>query len=197
MIVIAVLCGVIALLVITSLLIDFIQSKKSTEDEIDYNFYSADYEENIYEDEKYLELISGEFIRYCDSTTNLTLGIDRETAAGQGSAVEFLVDMIYDIIEGDATGYNKKFSKKYYENNSPKDAFTMQKVYDVIITFISTEKGDDYTKYLYCVEYKIYHNNGTFRRDIGDGSKKQYIMLTDTSGEVLIDSISTAKVTVK
>lgn len=194
---IAVIIGVIVFLLVCAFVIDFIQDKSNEVDDIDYNFYPADFEENIYEDEEYLELISEEFIKYCDSETNVTVGIDKETAQKQGKVVDFLVDMIYNIIEGDCESYNKKFSDEYYKENKPKERFTMQKLYDVTITYLSSENDGDYTKYYYCVEYKIYHNNGTFRRDIGAGSKKQYFTLTDASGELLIDNINTAKLTVK
>ncbi len=193
---IAVIICIIVILIICSVIIDIIE-KNSSDFEIDYNFYPADYDEDIFTDEKYLQLTAEEFIKYHDSTTNITLGIDKESAKSQGEAVEFLVDMIYDIINGDHVSYNNKFSKQYYNNNSPKERFTMQKVYDVTITYISTEDTENYTKYTYCIEYKIHENNGTFRRDIGDGSKKQYITLSDASGELLIDTVSTVRVAVK
>ncbi len=191
---IIIILSILALMLILlgiSLMIDLVESKKSDEFEIDYNFYPADYDENIFEDEKYCELIAGEFIRYCDSTTNVTVGIDTESAISYGDEVDFLARMIYDIINGDHIAYNSRFSDVYYEEHEPKGTFTMQKIYDVKITFMSKKKIDNYTKSYYCVEYKIYQNNGTFRRDIGDGSKKQYINITDENGELLIDSMST------
>ena len=53
------------------------------------------------------------------------------------------------------------------------------------------ERINNYTKFLYVIEYRILHNNGTFRRDIGSGSKKQYFTLTDKQGDFKIDSIAT------
>jgi hypothetical protein len=192
---IIIIVAVICLLLLASVVIDKLENKKRAEESvIDYDFYPADFEENIYDDEKYLSLIEGDFLKYCDSTTNLTVSIDRESAKDHGDAVVFIVDVLYDIINGDHEAYSKNFSNEFYKHNHPKEAFTMQKIYDVTITYISTEKVDDYTKYNFCLEYRIYENNGTFRKDIGDGSKKQYLTMTDRSGELLIDSISTAKV---
>lgn len=194
LILIAVIAVIIALLIISSLVIDKIEEKKNSDnEEINYSFYPADYNENIFEDEEYLALIEGEFMQYCDTRTNVTLGIDKSSAADHGEAVGFIVDMLYDAINGDADAYNTKFSDAYYENSSPKSDFTMQKIYDVTITYVSEEKSEDYTKYFYYIEYKIYHNNGTFRRDIGDGSKKQLVTITDKYGTLLIDSVSTVK----
>ena len=191
--------GVMIVLIGISFIIDAVDKKESDETEIDYNFYPVDYEENIFDDPKYVELTTGQFIMYTDSTTNVSLGITQDNAKEQGSEVKFLVDMIYDIIYGDAEAYNSRFSSKYYETHLPKENFTMQKIYDVRITFVSKsdemENNDDYTKSQYCVEYKIYENNGSFRRDIGSGSKKQYFTLnTYSDGTILIDNISTVNI---
>lgn len=190
----AVVLLAIVLLLICSAVIDKIEEKENTSnEEIEYSFYPADYGENIFEDEEYLSVIDGEFMRYCDLRTNVTSGIDKSSAAEQGGAVEFIVNMLYDAINGDADAYNANFSDTYYEDNSPKSDFTMQKIYDVTITYVSEEKIDNYTRYFYYVEYKIYHNNGTFRRDIGDGAKKQLFTITDRTGVLLVDSVSTVK----
>ncbi len=185
---------VMILLISASLVIDKLQ-KGSTDDElnIDYDFYPANFNENIFEDKKYIELTSEEFIRYHDMTTGIITGINEDSKSSFGKETEFLVDMIYDIINGDHLAYNSKFSNHYYENHLPKSAFTMQKVYDVTISYLSHEQSEDgnYTKFNYILEYKIYQNNGTFRKDIGDGSKKQFVTLTDRSGTLLIDNITT------
>ncbi|MBO7310708.1 MAG: hypothetical protein J6U86_04875 [Clostridia bacterium] len=196
LIAIAIICALIVLLLIASIIIDSIQEKNDIT-EIDYDFYPADYNEDIFNDQEYTQLINGGFIEYTDSTTNLTIGINRETAKEHGDTVEFIVEMIYDIIYGDHISYNKNFSDAYYKSNSPLNTFTMQKIYDVKITYISEESESNYTKYLYCLEYKIYENNGTFRRDIGEGSKKQYVTISNANGELLIDSISTVKTAAK
>ena len=191
LIIIAAIAGIMLILLLASVIIDKIQSKSYEEYEIDFNFYPADFQENIYENQKYSELIAGEFIRFCDSDTNVTVGIDKETAISYGEGVELIVNMLYDAINGDHESYNSRFSDTYYRENSPKEAFTMQMIYDVKITNISEERDGNYTKSYYCVEYKIYQNNGTFRRDIGNGSKKQYFTISNASGEYLIDSIET------
>ncbi len=184
---------VMLLLIVASLIIDSISEKDGGELEIDYNFYPADFNENIFEDEKYIELTAGEFMRYHDMTTGIISGIDENNKSSFGKEAEFIVDMVNDIINGNHTAYNSRFSDIYYSEHSPKSEFTMQKIYDVTISYVSSEKSEDgnYTKFNYVLEYKIYENNGTFRKDIGDGSKKQFITLTDRSGELLIDEILT------
>ena len=160
---------------------------------IDYDFYPVDYSENIFEDEEYLKLISNGFIGY-DDNINFIYDIDKDTAAQHGKPVKLLVDMIYSIVNGDYEGYNSFFSEAYFEKNQPKAPFTMQKVYDVRITYFSTEtitknKQNEYTEYTYKLTYKIYENNGTFRKDIGDGYRVQYITISDRENKFKIDSI--------
>ena len=198
LIIIASVLGVIALLFAASFVIDKYYDNKRDEDNapIDYDFYPADYDENIYNDREYIEKIDNGFIYYTDFSNNVTLGVERETAAEHGDDVAFMVDYIYSIIEGDHSKYNGFFSDAYYESNDSHGEFTMQKLYDVNITKESAEpitEDGDYTKYIFVVEYKIFKNNGTFRNDIGDGSKKQYITVTDRTGELEIDAITTAK----
>lgn len=188
--------GILIILIVASLLIDSIEKNANPDREINYNFYPADFNENIFDDTEYVELIAAEFLKFCDQTNGLTVGITRENAKEQGIEVEFLVEMIYDIINGDNQSYNDRFSDTYYKNNSPKDKFTMQKIYDVTITYVSSEDISDeqtgnYTKSVYSIEYKIFENNGTFRRDIGAGSKKQYFTISDASGKLLIDAVAT------
>lgn len=198
LIIIASVLGAIAVLFGASFAIDKYYDKKNGEENspIDYDFYPADYDENIYNDKEYIEKIENGFIYYTDFSNNITLGIERDNAAEYGDEVAFMVDYVYSIIEGDRAKYNGFFSDAYYENNDKHGEFTMQKLYDVNITKESSEQiteNGNYTKYIFVVEYKIFKNNGTFRNDIGNGSKKQYITVTDRTGELEIDAVRTAK----
>ena len=192
---------ILAVLFVVTYAIDLYNNNKKVveEEPIDYDFYPVDFGENIYEDEEYVELIKYGFISYTDSA--LTLGIEREDAVDFGKDVVFMMEYLYSIIEGDSEKYNAYFSDAYYKRHDRKDAFTMQKLYDVEITKESvttvTDKDVNYTQYRYSLVYKIFENNGSFRNDIGDGAKKQYITFTDRDGELLIDDISIAKIIVQ
>ena len=160
--------------------------------EIQYPFYPADFDLNIWEDEEYQQLLRGKFLHYCDSYTNVTVSLTKDTAGQHGEEVAFLVDYVYTIIEGDHKAYNACFSDRYYQNGkTPKDAFTMQQLHHIVLTKLSSEhvseNGVNYTKYLYAVEYQIHENNGTFRKDIGDGTRTQYLEVTNRTGEWKID----------
>jgi len=199
MIAIFIIIGAILLLVIASWLIDVYNSKKDSEDEskIEFDFYTPNYNENIFENERYSELIDNGFIYYTDLATNLTVEIDRDTAHIHGKEIEFMVEYIYSIIYGDCEAYNSFFSEEYFSENERKDLFTMQKIYDVDIKKeipnTISEDGETYTKYVFSVQYRILENNGTFRDDFLEGRKLQYITVSDREGTLLIDSISTPK----
>ena len=197
---VVVVCLVPVLLGI-SYLVDYLDNRSKIVEEqvIDYDWYEADFSENIYEDPEYLSLVEYGFISYTDGS--VTLLIDENSAKTYGEDVEFMVKYLYSIINGNANEYNSYFSDAYYKHNAKKEAFTMQKIYEVSLTKELVEtiesKSGNYTKYTFVLSYRILNNNGTFRKDIGDGYKRQYIMVTDRSGELLIDSISTEKVIVK
>lgn len=203
-ILIRVICIVVAALVVlmaASFAMNLYLERKAEKDaqKIHLNFAPADYDENIFEDQEYINLIKNGFIDYTDYATNLTLGIDYSDALGYGADVQFMVEYIYAIIDGDVEAYNSFFSDEYYKKNDPKENFTMQKLYEVNIARVSetqkTDKsGNTYNEYQYIVKYKILDNNGTFRNDFNTGTKEQYIFFTNKTGDFLIDSISTPKI---
>ena len=197
---VVVICSVPVLLGVTYL-VDYLDNKsKIVEDQvIDYDWYEADYSENIYEDEEYAKLVEYGFISYTDGS--VTLLIDKDSAVSYGDEIDFMVRYLYSIIDGDAEEYNSYFSDLYYKGHSKKDSFTMQKIYDVSLTKDNVEnvenKNGDFTRYTFVLSYRILKNNGTFRKDIGDGYKRQYITVTEKNGQFLIDAISTEKIIVK
>ena len=158
-----------------------------------FNFYTPDYSEDIFEDEEYLARIVNGILEYDNNSNSITM-VDLTNANAHGEQVELLVKMMYSVINGNNVEYNSYFSQKYSKENLPKDKFTMQKVYNGRITYFSTETVtvDDvtYNEYTYTLKYQIYENNGTFRKDIGDGCRVQYITISDREGKFLIDSIT-------
>ena len=157
-------------------------------------FFEPNYDENIFEDTKYMGLDRNIYIY--DIATGVTESLEQEDYEEYSDAVKLMVDLINSIINGDAETYNNFFSSECVANGHVqlKEEFTMQKLYNIQITQLSTEDDDsNYTKYEFILEYMIMQNNGTFRTDIdSDASKKQYITITDQTGELLIDSIITS-----
>lgn len=196
-IIISIILGAIILMFGALLIIDKFMSEDDTDAPIDYNFYPADYDENIFLDEEYMELIKNGYLNY--TSDGVTYGIEPEQAVDYGKDVEFMCDLVHSIIYGDSEEYNKHFSSLYFESKAPKGKFTMQKLYDVDIVKDYELRADDgeYTVYRYKLTYNIFQNNGTYRNDIGDGRKTQYITITDREGKLLIDSVTTAKIIVQ
>jgi hypothetical protein len=170
-------------------------SYQDEEGTANFNFYEPDFEENIFEDEEYMALISDGVVRY-DNSSNSVVNITLENADEHGDTVKLLVDFVYSIIDGDCERYNSFFSEEYLESNGKKENFTMQKIYNCMITYFSqedvSENGNNYTKYIYKLKYQIYENNGTYRQDIGEDYKTQYIVITDRNGKLLIDAVTTS-----
>ena len=204
-----IIASILATIVLLAAVVSVLERREKQKDEqereeeiIDYPFYPADFNRNILENEEYLALMRGRFLHYCDSYTNVTVSITKDTASQHGEELAFLVDYIYTIINGDHNAYNACFSEKYFASKkAPKDAFTMQQLHHIVLTKMSmetvVEDGVNYTKYLYSVEYQINENNGTFRKDIGDGSRPQYLVVTNRSGQWKIDSVTTLKTKTK
>lgn len=160
-------------------------------------FFEPNYDENIFDDTRYMGLDRNIYIY--DIATGLTESLEPEDYEEYSDAVKLMVDFINAIINGDAETYNSFFSDKCIDagNVQLKEAFTMQKLYNIQITQVSEEElssdGYNYTKYEFILEYMIMQNNGTFRTDIdSDASKKQYITVSDYLGELCIDNIVTS-----
>jgi hypothetical protein len=82
------------------------------------------------------------------------------------------------------------FSEKYLRENSDtvRERFTMQMLYDIVVTRHYTESG-----VVYSLEYKIMNNNGSYRSDMpSDCSKTHYFVISDYNGQLLIDEVATA-----
>lgn len=201
-IIVITLIAVAALLLVMYLLtlvLPWIIEKLQGRDEegiADFNFYEPDFNENIFEDTEYIKLIEGGMIKY-DNSSNEIITVTDENKEQLGVAGNFMLDYVNAIVEGEHEKYNLFFSDEYYKTHEKKEKFTMQKLYNVVLTPYSVEsvsdKNGNYTKYMFKLSYRIFENNGTFRKDIGEDSKTQYIVITDREGKLLIDAVSTAK----
>lgn len=136
-------------------------------------------------------------IYFHDPQTGVTEGIEGGNYDNFGAGTALLCEMIASIIDGDAEAYNTFFSDIYYKENEEKSAFSMQKLYDILITEYSkseetSESGGTYKEYIYELKYKIKNNNGSFRSDMGsDSIRTQYFLITNRSGKLQIDGIYT------
>lgn len=160
-----------------------------------YIFYPSDYGKDIFSDPEYLDL--NRYITVVDGPISVT--VTDGDYLSHGEVVAFLAEKYIDsIIKGDAETYNSCFSEKYYQNNEPLERFTMQQLHNITLTLEDTGKIEDgegeYMLYGYRVEYMIHCNNGSFRYDLhSDSIRPQYLVISDRTGEYLIDQVITFK----
>lgn len=157
-------------------------------------FATPDYEYDIMQDRDYLN--KDRTFYYYDNRSGVMQVLDDKNAEDFCAGTVVLKTMIECLIAGDVEGYNALFSENYFAHHKEENGFTMQQIYDIKLTKIQesekrSDAGGSYTQYEFEVEYKIRWNNGTYRTDIGhDESKKQYFVLSDSTGDkVLIDQI--------
>lgn len=155
-------------------------------------FYPPNYEENIFENEEYLE--KNRYIKYTEGPVSVLI-VDGDYAQ-YGEAVALLARYLDAIISGDAETYASFFSESYKKSVALPDKFTMQKLYDIEIKKLSAAEGEDaqgtYRRYVYRVSYMIMRNDGTFRTDLGsDAIRPQEITVTERDGALLITGVAT------
>ena len=158
-------------------------------------FYDEKLSQDLDADEVYMGY--DRTINYMVEATGMSETITEDDRTSYNEAINLLYNMVEYMTIGNVDGYNSCFSSIYFSKAEAKTRFTKQKIYNITIIEVSqTEKQDEngrtYTEYYYKLDYMIRHNNGSLRNDVGsDGIKTQHILLSDKTGEVLIDTIYT------
>lgn len=122
------------------------------------------------------------------------LDLDRKVYFADGSGMEvsmekgnlnefnqeaiFLYNYLQTIIAGDKNAYNACFNETYFQTNEPQARFNQQMLYGAKITYHSRGNDEGGVWVQYKLEYMIYRNDGSFRRDIrSNESRPQYVTL--------------------
>ena len=165
--------------------------------DVSYNpmmFYEPDYDKNIYDDLAYMRL--NRAIKYDRYGFMNQLTGDSQTELEYPSA-EFFYDYFTCIIEGDYEAYPSYFTQECLNSEGFEcpEKFTMQGVYDVLIKLhsVSTREveGKEIAFEVFEVSYRIFENNGTFRRDILPEETRTLVFEIYVDGDtVLINSIA-------
>lgn len=154
------------------------------------HFYPV-YEGNIFENPQYLG--KDRLIRYCDDPSGYGLkseitDADRETFDIKVRVVELYLKA---LMSGDNETLKELFSDRYMaEVGVPQ--IPQQMIYNMCIYYYRTDPLDHgVTQVTYKVDYMIYQNSGTYRRDVGsDGIKPEYLVLNVyEDGTIRIDNI--------
>ncbi len=156
-------------------LAEYIESQKDDGFKSDYmddikslSFHPADYNENIFEDEEYMSL--NRYLSYTKGSDTYT--ITNDDYSPYDVTVGFFAEYFESVINGEYETYDKYFTEEYFEDNSNKERFTPQKLYDINVKYKSSTPIQGATSYIYYVTYKIFENNGTFRNDIESDSER-------------------------
>lgn len=152
-----------------------------------YTFSVADYDENIFEDRVYMSYDRS--VYYTDPSSGMTVTVSRDDMTDVSETyrevIEFLLDYIDAMINGDVDGYNDCYAPEFYnKDRTPKTSFTMQKLYRITITAVDwkyDDSGDEANRYYnIAIEYMIKNNNGTLRSDMGsDAIRKVYLTIME------------------
>ncbi len=150
-----------------------------------YSNYAADYDLDVTTVKEYMELDRNIYFQKGNEKYIVSESDDNTPD------IDFFIEYFDCAINGRYEEYNAMFTDNYYESNEPYIRFAPQMIYDITIEKLSESYSGGKTNYTYNVTYRIYHNNGTFRNDIGsDGAKTLYFSLIEENGEVKIDRIT-------
>ncbi len=166
----AIVCAFLALGLLLGLLMLAEGLLKPEPEEIsydDFRFFEPDYDINILENRMYMGLNRSVYFDRYGSESVLT-----EATVTAGEASEFFYNYFKCLVNGEYENYKGFFTNEYIEEHGEDipERFTMQGVYDIHIKLHSMNlpqpDNEDLTCEIYEVSYRIFENNGTFRRDI-------------------------------
>ncbi len=162
----------------------------------EYDFYPP-YEGDILQNPAYLEL--NREICYCEDATGmgLTAPLTEETLARADATVRFVYSYLQIIISGDTEAYNAMLGEEYLREHGAQSAFHPQMLYNITVYAYQTQTNADGSKTVtYRLDYMIYRNDGSFRRDIGsDAIRSQYLVLQcDQNGTIKIRDLVSFRV---
>lgn len=156
------------------------------------NLCEPDWETDIFTLERYLEL--NRYLMYTKHGVSETI-VDIDSYY-YDDTVHMMYEYFDALMHGDAEKLNSFYTEDYFKENPKYEKFTMQKIYDMEMEYITerdeTINGIPCTVYVYKVGYKILENDGTFRADIQQDNAKipLFYELVDTGSSVKISSVS-------
>jgi len=131
-------------------------------------YYPANYEQNIYENQIYMSYNRDLIFSTSKDEQIFNYETDYESASAE---CKFFLDYFHTVIEGDYTKIQEFYTEDYFETE-PK--FTMQMIYEPYVVFNSSQEetvdGKEIKVFNFYVRYKIYQNNGTFRKGVASNA---------------------------
>ncbi len=188
-----VILGVIALMIAAVAVLEKrVSDQPIDEPTYNYVFYSP-YDGDILQNEDYIGL--DRELDYCDDPSGLgrTVSVNEENRLSFDASVLFFCDYLDTLVYGNATAYNRLFHESYFAKHERVSEFNPQMIYDPLLVFVNEEKDEMDRLVTYQLTYKIYRNDGSFRRDVGsDAARPQNITLrVSANGNISIVDILT------
>jgi hypothetical protein len=147
-----------------------------------------------------------EYMTQYDSVPRFTVGNERTQLEDVLPVYKLPCSLLSDyfalVKRGDYEKYYTLFTESYEKTHGDINfftkrplIFTMQKLYDIEVTFMKSELPKDgalsgYAVYYFNVSYRIKDNDGTFRRDIrSDESNTLLFEIVEKDGKAAINDI--------
>ncbi len=154
----------------------------------DFKFDRVEEDVDIFEDEEYLQL--ERTVYYSDGAQTYPILSDNFPVP---EAARLFYDYIDAIIHGDADKLNTFYTDEYLEEVGAHADFTMQRVYDALVTYLgpTIDKRTGQRCERVKLTYRISKNDGTFRRDIeSDASREQIFTVIEQDGVYRISDMN-------
>ena len=191
LLILGILAAVLVLLVVAIVVLEQIGGKQPGNTEYGSEDFYPTYQGDILLYKDYLDL--DRTVSYCSDPSGygMTSSITDENREEFDPRVLFLYDFIQILIAGDEDAYNACFNSRYFEQARPQGAFTPQMIYRTTITYLSEKEENTDKLYVYRLEYMIFQNDGTYRRDIAsDASRPVEITLRVTDdGQISVEKL--------
>ena len=127
-------------------------------------YYPAKYDEDIFNNQAYLEFERDLLYSASGVTKEYRLVEDKEIAPVE---CRFFLDYFDAVIRGNVEDYKNFFDAGYFKSEPE---FTMQMIYEPYVMFHSVSEedlnGETLPIYNFEVRYRIFKNNGTFRQGV-------------------------------
>ena len=154
------------------------------------DIYVPDWESDIYTVKGYLEVMND--LKYFPDGSNSTTLSKNEYLQFGGKPLVFLGEYFDALLRGDNEAINKMYSENYFKSHDKFSEFPKQKLFDIkVLKYYYNDPAYDYTNcddYYFIVSYKIYHNDGLFRKDIDEHSELpqliKILIYDDGHGEI-------------
>lgn len=176
-------------------LVDYIIHLPPKERELNpWLFFEPDYDKNIYEDEAYMALNRNIYFDYMGFERAITEENVEDYPDKGAVAAAMFIDYFECVINGDYENYSSFFTEKCLNDRRFQlpEKFTMQALYDIKVSIKHSPKieGDVRTE-VYEVSYRIFENNGTFRKDIYPDEARTLVFAVEIiDGEAKISAIA-------